>query len=319
MKCLYPNMIKPDGTFTNFNEDNFVKYPGTFMIPCNRCFNCKINKSKVWAARCLYESYEWKYSYFITLTYDDEHLKFVDHSYIPLTGEFRRVPTLCKRDIQLFIKRLRKHIDYHDQGKLKYFVVGEYGDKTKRPHYHMILFTNTCIHDLALHKKNKDGDALYTSRFLDSVWKLGHTITGMFSVETAAYTARYTMKKLYGDEKAYLYDSGLIKQQPEFMLCSKRKPIGYAYFLKNKNNLLKSDTLNFYQGDKLHKVKIPNSFLRKLHDQETQQLKNNRVVAAKLCYTNFKRINKDTNYLNLLVKERIIAKEKQKKLKQTTF
>ena len=76
--------------FKPFNESYFQKFPGnTFIIPCNRCFNCKINKSKVWAVRCLIESYDWKYNYFITLTYNDENLKYVEQSYIPLTGEFR--------------------------------------------------------------------------------------------------------------------------------------------------------------------------------------------------------------------------------------
>ena len=321
MKCLYPNMITGENQqFKPFNESYFQKFPGnTFIIPCNRCFNCKINKSKVWAVRCLIESYDWKYNYFITLTYNDENLKYVEQSYIPLTGEFRRVPTLSKKDVQKFIKRLRRDIEYHRNGKLKYLIVGEYGDQTKRPHYHLILFMDVPISDLAFHKMNKDGDTLWTSKYLDSIWKHGNTLTGMFNIKTAAYTARYTMKKLYGDDKKIYVDSGLIKQTPEFMLCSKKPPIGFNYFNRNKKVLLKSDTLNYYQADKLQKIKIPKSFLKKLHESEIKQLMENRVIAAKREYINYKYVNKELNYLNLLIKERFIAFEKEKKLKQTTF
>lgn len=312
MKCLYPNMINSKGQFRPFNQKNLTFDIGSFMIPCQHCFNCKINKSKMWAVRCLFESYVHNYNYFITLTYDDEHLNFKDNNLIDLTGEIRTCPTLVKSDVQKFIKRLRKK-GY----QFKYFLSGEYGDKTKRPHYHMLMFSDTKINDLVYLSKNKDNDFYFNSNQIRSIWKHGNIVIANFSPKTAAYTARYTLKKLYGDEKKSLMEFRSL--EPEFMLCSKKPPIGWTYFYENKDNFLKTDTLVYWQDAKLQKLKIPNSFLLKFNNLDVEQIKFKRKKAAQVSFNNFLKVNKELDYLKLLLNEQYISFEKQKKLKQTIF
>ena len=85
------------------------------MVPCGKCAACLTNKRKEWTFRLNQELHVSSSSFFITLTYDDEH--------IPVTEE--GLPTFSKRDIQLFIKRLRKNTNR----KISYYIVSEYGEK----------------------------------------------------------------------------------------------------------------------------------------------------------------------------------------------
>lgn len=86
-------------------------------IKCGKCEECRKEKMLEMKKRLKDELKKHKKAFFLTLTYDDAHKK-----------------NLNKRDIQLFLKRLRKEM------KLRYFYVGELGEETKRPHYHMIIF-----------------------------------------------------------------------------------------------------------------------------------------------------------------------------------
>ncbi|AXL14883.1 replication initiator protein [Microviridae sp.] len=105
MKCGYPVDI------------------GGNLHPCGRCMPCRINTKRMWTGRIIGESVAYKNnSTFLTMTYDEEH-KPKDNS-------------LSFRDLQGYLKRLRSG----SLGELRYFAVGEYGDKTARPHYHAIIF-----------------------------------------------------------------------------------------------------------------------------------------------------------------------------------
>ena len=101
-------------------------------FPCGQCLACRINRRRVWTHRMMLESYKHDASVFITLTYRDEDLP------ISLSGK----PTLCVRDVQLFIKRLRFMFSkrFGSLGRFRYYICGEYGPQTARPHYHGILF-----------------------------------------------------------------------------------------------------------------------------------------------------------------------------------
>ena len=132
-----------------------VNLPGFFnkkfiTVPCGKCDECRVNHSREWALRCslhyaALSPEEKAKSWFITLTYDDLHNPGV----------------LCPDDMTLFFKRLRKHFKNE---KIKYFYCGEYGSRTYRPHYHLIIF-GLPITDLKFIKNNGFGDPLYTSGF----------------------------------------------------------------------------------------------------------------------------------------------------------
>lgn len=98
-----------------------VTYNGELLYPCGTCLQCLQQRSNTWTNRLIHESIYHRHTAFLTLTYDDEHNPGV----------------LVKRDAQLFIKRLRK---YYEPEKIKYFLAGEYGKTTNRPHYHCIAF-----------------------------------------------------------------------------------------------------------------------------------------------------------------------------------
>lgn len=111
-----------------------IHLPDRGAVPCGRCVNCRKNKRQSWVYRLQAEADECPFSLFVTLTYDDEHIPTA------MIGEdlFKTtVGVVSKRDIQLFMKRLRKK---YDQYRLRYFLTSEYGSQGGRPHYHMILF-----------------------------------------------------------------------------------------------------------------------------------------------------------------------------------
>ena len=95
-------------------------------VPCGRCPVCSARRVSGWSFRLMKEGERSSSSYFITLTYDTNHVPISPKGYM----------SLSKTDIQKFFKRLRKT----NEEKIKYYVVGEYGSKTMRPHYHIILF-----------------------------------------------------------------------------------------------------------------------------------------------------------------------------------
>lgn len=123
--------------------------------PCGKCPECLRAKRLAWAYRVQKEilSHHPKPSWFFTLTYDDDS--------VPLSEQ--GVKTLCKADFQKFMKLLRKWlwIDYHK--RVRYFVVGEYGPRTARPHYHGFLF------GIDITEKQID-------KYFRKFWKLGVNI-----------------------------------------------------------------------------------------------------------------------------------------------
>lgn len=191
------------------------EYCEPFDVPCGKCLNCRLAYARTWSNRCMLESKQWQDNWFITLTYDDDSLHM---------GE-KGLPTLKARDFTLFMKRLRKY--YADRGheNVRFYMAGEYGDQTYRPHYHMIAF-NLPINDLTFYSRSPLGDCYYNSVTLSSLWGYGHVVIGELTEQSAAYTARYCQKK--ADKKI---DYAAIGVDKEFVRMSRRPGIGYGYLL----------------------------------------------------------------------------------------
>jgi hypothetical protein len=187
------------------------------QLPCGQCVNCRLTHSREWAIRCTHEAHMWEQNCFLTLTYDPK--------YLPEGG------TLVRKHLTDFFKRLRKRFTGRT---IRYFACGEYGDKLQRPHYHVILF-NLDFDDKELYKH---GDfPLYNSATLSELWPMGHAVIAGFSFESAAYTARYCVKKITG-QKAESHYNG---RKPEFSAMSLRPGIGYSYFLKYYEDIVNYD------------------------------------------------------------------------------
>lgn len=193
------------------------------LVPCGRCHGCKLEHSRQWAVRCMHEKRMHTNSAFLTLTYDDAHL--------PSGG------TLVKRDLQLFMKSLR-----HVTGPgLRFFGCGEYGEKNGRPHYHVLLLSHT-IPNLRPAKSSLSRNSdfpLYESSTLSNLWQAGTSLVGDVTFESAAYVARYCLKKISGEKAADHYKG----RTPEFLVMSRRPGIGASYLAKYNSEILTNDNV----------------------------------------------------------------------------
>lgn len=193
------------------------------QLPCRHCVGCRLDKSREWANRVLMEQQYHEESWFLTLTYDDDHLPPA-YPVDPATGEILSVhATLVKKDLQDFMKRLRKN----SKQDLRYYAAGEYGTQTYRPHYHLLIF-GLHLDDVKLLKQNFNNDPYYTSDFIVKCWPKGFHILGKVTWQSSAYVARYTMKKAtHGYTPEYYIKAGI---QPEFQTMSLRPAIGRRFY-----------------------------------------------------------------------------------------
>lgn len=193
-------------------------------IPCGQCVGCRLDYSRQWANRCMLELSYHNDACFVTLTYDDQHLPktfSVDHD----TGEILSpVASLCRRDTQLFLKRLRFEFS---NSRIRFFGSGEYGTHTLRPHYHLILF-GIDFHDKTVYSKGDKGSGFYyNSEVLDRIWQKGQCLIADVTWESCAYVARYALKKQkLGDTDVFK----LANIEPEFSMCSRKPGIGRQYY-----------------------------------------------------------------------------------------
>lgn len=210
----------PDGRVSNKRVE----------LPCGQCIGCRLQYSRMWADRCMMELNYHDSAYFLTLTYSDEYLNDgrqdgCTRRYYPdpETGEAKLSLSLYKPDLQKFWKRLRKAFpDDH----IRYYACGEYGDRTKRPHYHAIVY-GLHLDDLQFYKSSGLKDVYYNSPSLSKLWPYGYVVVGHVSWQSCAYVARYVVKKVKGAGKDF-YDA--FNLTPEFVVMSRKPGIGSAYF-----------------------------------------------------------------------------------------
>ncbi|WNK14173.1 MAG: replication initiator protein [Microvirus sp.] len=233
----------------------------TVQVACSRCIGCRLDKSRDWATRCVNEAQLHEDSCFATLTYDDKHL--------PPGG------TLVPRDFQLFMKRLRKA----RSSKLRFFHCGEYGETTGRPHYHALLFgvsfpdRRTC---------SRGDFPLYSSSELDALWGLGTCTLGALTAESAAYCARYVMKKVNGDLASSHYRvtdpaTGEIHDlHPEYATMSRRPGIGALWLHKYHSDVYPCDFIATRDGGQVPVPPYYDELLRRQDPAAYEQLKQRR-------------------------------------------
>jgi len=212
----------------------------------------------------MHESQLHQFSSFVTLTYADAH--------IPYGG------VLHYRHFQLFMRKLRRRVP-----GVRFFMCGEYGEALNRPHYHAALF-GAAFADRYPWRTSAAGFQLYRSPSLESLWDLGSAEIGDLSFESAAYIARYCLKKHVGKGKEAHYeklvlDSGeVIQATPEFMRAScKPHGIGYDWFTKFKSDCIPRDAVVMDGGE----VPIPRYYLEMLTEDERSEYVMRRYAASK--------------------------------------
>lgn len=188
----------------------------TLQLPCGQCVGCRLERSRQWAVRCMHEAQMHDQNCFLTLTYSEENLP---------PGR-----NLVYSHVQKFLKRLRRWF----KKPIRFYMCGEYGEQFDRPHYHLLLF-GCQFPDLQPFRTGSKCK-LWTSATLDRLWGYGFCSVGSVTFESAAYTARYIMKKVTGQfsEEHYRYvdpDTGeVVERVPEFNHMSLKPGIGATWF-----------------------------------------------------------------------------------------
>lgn len=196
-------------------------------LPCGQCVGCRLERSRQWAVRCVHESQSHAANCFVTLTYDPASVP----------------ASLFYPHFQLFMKRLRKRM-----GRVRFYMCGEYGEQFGRPHFHAVLF-GCDFPDKVLFKRGEvPAWNIYTSAILSSLWTDGFASVGQLSFESAAYVARYCMKKITGVDSVVHYDELLnldtgeiVDRVPEFNRMSLKPGIGSDFLRKYQSDVFPRD------------------------------------------------------------------------------
>lgn len=248
--------LRKNGKFTTISTPDCKRIFDWVPIPCGRCDECRLAKSREWANRLVMEMKYAPSAYFLTLTYDNTHAP-PSYSVDPGTGDEFPVLTLRKEHVQKWLKRLRKAFSAHygspvpfnaedpstwyDDRRVRYYLCGEYGSKTFRPHYHVILFSPSIPDaDFTTPKgKTETGNFYYNSEWLNKTWSdedglIGYITYSEVNWNTCAYVARYCLKKRYGAESDFYTVHNI---EPEFSLQSSRPGIGWQYYMEHPDLL----------------------------------------------------------------------------------
>ncbi len=183
------------------------------------------------------------------------------------------------RHWQLFAKRLRKRL-----GPFRFLHVGEYGEENYRPHYHACLFGQDFSADRKVFK-SVGKSKTFTSKTLEETWGLGFTTLGLLSWESAAYVARYCMKKATGiDEGDRLRRIDLDTGEeyfvrPEYVTMSRRPGLAAEWYKRFKGDVFPDDFV-VHDGKKLRVPKFYDRMLESEDPQLLETLKRKRVDAA---------------------------------------
>lgn len=275
-------------------SDNMQKsaYHKTQIIPCGKCIGCRLDYSREWANRGYLEAKQWKQNYFVTITYDENHLPQPDEietkdgfTYTD-NGEWNGC--LVKKDLTQFIKNVRQIMKRdHNQDNIRFMACGEYGEQGARPHYHIIFFNlNLPLEDL-FEPKIINKEMYYRSHIIERAWNKGISNVSEASWNNIAYTARYITKKINGPESEDLYaENGKIK---EFFRVSRMPGIGEQYYrdhwkeiydkdeiiVKNKAGIVASRPPKYY--DKIFEKEHPEEWKKIKAKREHMAKMNNKV------------------------------------------
>lgn len=263
MPCYFPldAWQSQPGAKPVFKLKRSLRAGFTFLqLPCGQCIGCRLERSRQWAMRCVHEASLWENNCFLTLTYSDANL--------PSDG------SLNKRHWQLFMKKLRKRFS---GSTIRFYMCGEYGDSFSNPHFHACIF-GFDFPDKELFS-TKHGVNLSRSSILESLWPYGFSTIGDVNFESAAYVARYVLKKVGGKlsdshYQAVLGSTGeIVHLMPEFTLMSRRPGIASGWWHKYH-----SDTDKDFLTMRGVKMRPPKFYDRLLHQHYPEVLNEHKLT-----------------------------------------
>lgn len=288
MSCFNPvTAWQPDeGGQLVFNE---IKNAREIKVPCNNCIGCRIQRSGDWMMRIVHEAQKYKENCFITLTYDSDK--------IPGTHPCNTHGTFYKKDFTNFMKYLRKSIY---PKKVKFYMVGEYGDATNRPHYHAVIFNHN-FNDRYFIGTSDSGHDLFSSHTLEKLWNKGFVQVADVTPDLAAYIARYVLKKVVGNatdvidpitglkpyERYNSYTGEIVEVWPEYSTMSRGgrsgRGIGYDWIRNYSSDVYPKDYTHISSSPR----KPPRYYDEKIKEIDPdliEQVKENRKILAMKLY-----------------------------------
>ena len=301
MTCYHPNDAYISGTRSSGTKIIRFGLPKRFnqetlKLPCGQCIGCRLDRANMWAVRMMHEAQMHDESCMATLTYNEEN--------------YPHYGSLVKHDPQNFLKRLRKQTG----AKLKYYLGAEYGNQLQRPHYHICLFGLDFSDKEPI--KETEGIITYTSETLEKIWGKGFVTISDMTIETAAYVARYCMKKVStaknSEDKHYAHYekicpfTGEIRQiEPEYSTMSRGgktgKGIASDWYAKYHSDVFPHDTC-IHKGRNVKTPRYYENLLRSTDPMGYEKIKEKRKDFALLHQANN-------------TPERLAVREKVKKAK----
>lgn len=271
-KYVYQNRSKPDSFACSdheFDTGNWKRLE-TFSIPCGKCIGCRLDYSRRWATRLMLELQCHTSAFFVTLTYDDDHINRGD----------KIAYTLVKKDVVDFMKRLRKEQSQRCDTKIRFYCAGEYGSDTHRPHYHLILFDWIPPEgDLVFLKNSFAGNKYWYSLTLNKLWEKGYNVVADVTWKSCAYVARYMLKKHKGVDADIYDDLGIV---PEFSTMSRMPGIGKEYYDVHSKEMLDLGYVQMPDGLTAPVPRYFDPFFERDYPKEFEKMSNDRVQTAKM-------------------------------------
>lgn len=244
-----------------FSRAKSIGSGAKYELPCGKCMGCRLERSRQWAVRMMHEAQLHEFNAFLTLTYDEQNVPD-DYGLQP-------------KHLQDFIKRLRRHAEYYHEGlRLRFYAAGEYGDTLGRPHYHAAIFGYD-FPDKTKLKTNQNNQPIYTSPTLTKLWGMGHASTANLDFGSAAYIARYCVKKINGPKAQDHYHrfspitGRMHNVEPEFARMSRRPGIGATWLQQYRGDVFPS---GFIVANGVPQAP-PRYYLNQLTEEERHQLK----------------------------------------------
>ena len=212
MRCISPLNARKNLSGDIVYNNKLHNATQAFQFECRRCLPCRLNLAREKAIRCLHEAKMHEDNIFLTLTYNDESLAsdrlIYDHFKIFMDSLRTKAARDLKKEMDKALKPTGQKCSMKQARKLSYIpfmVTGEYGDETKRPHWHAIIFNYSPKDKKFLYTSDR-GDKVYNSEEIAKLWNKGHIEFGSVTMESAGYVARYAAKKLaHGKDDEHNY------------------------------------------------------------------------------------------------------------------
>lgn len=253
MNCLHPVIVRNP----RYDISKIDSEPTHISVPCGRCPACVQSRSTDWRIRLSEENRFAFSALFLTLTYSDDCIPF--ERVFDSFHQSHISPVLCKRDVQLFFKRLRIHYERECGWHLpiRYFLCGEYGPRTLRPHYHAVVF------NLPFTVNSKEHDIVKTFETVGSCWSNGFVKVDPVTPGRIAYVTKYVT----------MAAGSLPEWLPKpFFLMSRRPGLGFCYLAREERVDWHRRNFNNYYPNGSHKGRLPRYLKDKIFDDNMKEI-----------------------------------------------